>query len=118
MSEKKLVEDDYNRSIKEKDENIEDVRKIRASINNILGDLESNLKKSMSKMRDLNEEIIENGGDSKVLNIDEDEGRYGKMKKFLNDEHEEFTNICNSTINDLEEEKTNLQKEKNSLKKE
>lgn len=106
----------FNQQIHERECQMDELAKYKHNMQNIFASLETENYKWFSRMQEINESDGSDGSDVSIQRQqDEANGKYQYIRKLLEDDSNELNREFSQAINELEEARLQLQKERNEL---
>lgn len=106
---------EYRQKIVEKERQIDDLNSEKQQFQEVVESLETELTRNFRQLQELNEELIKEGSFSARWEQEELQGKKKHFEQFFKEQKQELTEMYTKSIEQLNEERTEIQKERNEL---
>lgn len=105
----------YDREIGEKERAIEDMILEQKKAEKMMDEFDVECERSFQRLQELNEEQIRHGSSWAHLAQQEEDGKRRYLRQMMAEQREETGRTCRKAVQDLEEEREQLQKKRGEL---
>ncbi|MDT2011679.1 hypothetical protein CKN73_01640 [Carnobacterium divergens] len=106
---------EYTQKIVEKERQIDDLNRDKRQIQEVVESLETELTRNFRQLQELNEELIKEGSSSARWEQEELNGKKKHFGQFFKEQKQELTEMYTKTAEQLNEERSKIQKERNEV---
>ncbi|MBS7576310.1 MULTISPECIES: hypothetical protein [unclassified Enterococcus] len=105
----------YNQKITEKEREMEEISAQKRQIEQVLFNLEEDLANHHQQLINLNDELVVKGADDYRLNQENETIQHYQFKRIISAQSEQLNHAFKQSINELENEREALYRERNEL---
>ncbi|MBF8807773.1 MAG: hypothetical protein IC227_04585 [Enterococcus lacertideformus] len=109
------LKSEYTQKVVEKERQIDDLNNEKRQIQEIVESLEIELTRNFRQLQVLNEELIKDGNSSARWEQEELQGKKKHFCQFFKEQKQELAEMYTKSVEELNEERAEIQKERNKL---